>query len=353
MIFGIIGAVAQEPKVRASIGTQGDRWVGQRIALVVELLAPGYFSGVAGFDLPNPPGLLLTPPEGSPVVSSKTIEGTSYTVQRHELAVFSRRAGEQTIPPITVRFRFKRNPLDKETIAAAMKTEPITFNAKLPPGAEKLGSLISARNLKVEEAWTPDLGKAKVGDAFTRTITFTAPEVPAMAFPPFPAGTIDGIGIYPKPPEVLDESNRGSLTGKRRDTIIYVCQRAGRFTIPAVRVTWFDLDATKLQTIDFPARQLSVSANPVLESTVAAQGQSVPWTALSWLLAAAAAALIATLCHGYWMPWVFRALVSWKPVHLQPLNPIAPQSLIAPQSAHTLRNRTIARSVGAAGSQAE
>ena len=46
----------------------------------------------------------------------------------------------------------------------------------------------------------------------------------------------------------------GSLTGKRRDTITYVCQRAGRFTIPAARLTWFDLDAKKLQTIDFPAR---------------------------------------------------------------------------------------------------
>ena len=239
---------------------------------------------------------------------------------------FRARAGEQTIPPITVRFQFKRNPLDKDAIAAAVKTEPVSFNAKLPPGAEKLGSLISARNLKVEEAWTPEPGKAKAGDAFTRTITFTAPDVPAMAFPPFPAGKIDGLGIYPKPPEVLDQSDRGNLIGKRRDTITYVCQRAGEFTIPAVRLTWFDLDAQKLQTIDFPAQHLSVSSNPALESTAAEQGNSAPWTALFWLLAAAAAALIATLCHGYWMPWLSRALVRWRPVHLQPLNPIARQS---------------------------
>ena len=143
--------------------------------------------------------------------------------------------------------------------------------------------MISARNLKVEETWTPEPGKAKAGDAFTRTITFTAPEVPAMAFPPFPAVKIDGLGIYAKPPEVLDKSNRSSLSGNRRDTITYVCQRAGQFTIPAVRLTWFDLDAQKLRTIDFPARHLSVSSNPALESTAAPQGQSVSWTALLWL----------------------------------------------------------------------
>ena len=161
-----------------------------------------------------------------------------------------------------------------------------------------------------------------------------------MAFPPFPAGTIDGIGIYPKPPEVLDERNRGSLTGKRRDTIIYVCQRAGQFTIPPTRLTWFDLDAQKLRTIDFPARHLNVSSNPALESTAATQGQSVSWTALSWLSAAAVAALIATLCYQYWMPWVSRVLVRWRALHLQPLNPIDPRLSIAPRPAHTSRGRS-------------
>ena len=281
---------------------------------------------MAAFDLPNPPGLLLTPPEGSPIVSSETIDGTSYTVQRHELAVVSRRAGAQTIPPITVRFRFKRNPLDKDTSAAAVKTEPVSFSVKLPSGAEKLGSLISARNLKVEEVWTPEPGKAKVGDAFTRTITFTAPEVSAMAFPPFPAGKIGGLGVYPKPPEVLDKSDRGSLTGSRRATISYICQRAGQFTIPATRLTWFDLDTQKLQTIDFPAQDLDVSPNPALESTTVEQGKSAPWTALFWILAAAGAAFTATLRRGYMRPWLSRALVRWRPVHLQPLNPVARQS---------------------------
>ena len=187
-ILGVAGSIAQEAMVRASIETKGEIWVGQRVTLLVELLAPGFFSGTAAFELPTVPGLMLAPPAGSPIVASETIDGTNYTVQRHELAVFSRHAGEQTIPPFTVRFQFKRNPLDKDVIAAAVKTEPVTFIVKLPPGAEELGSLISARNLKVEETWTPEPGKAKAGDAFTRTITFTAPEVPAMAFPPFPAG---------------------------------------------------------------------------------------------------------------------------------------------------------------------
>ena len=51
--LGATGGAAQEPKVRASIETKGELWVGQRVTLLVDLLAPGFFSGAAAFDLPN------------------------------------------------------------------------------------------------------------------------------------------------------------------------------------------------------------------------------------------------------------------------------------------------------------
>lgn len=40
MMIGLIGAVGQEAKVRTSLSTQGDVYVGQRVTLVVELFAP-------------------------------------------------------------------------------------------------------------------------------------------------------------------------------------------------------------------------------------------------------------------------------------------------------------------------
>lgn len=325
LCFGGAVARAQEARVRTSLGTQGKLWVGQRAVLVVELLAPGLFSGVAAFDLPNESGLLLAPPAGSPLVSSETIDGASYTVQRHEVSVFARRGGEQTIPPFTVRFGFKRNPLDKDSVAAAVKTQPVHFRVKVPPGAEKLGNVISARNLTVEETWNPEpvKAKAKAGDAFTRTITYTAPEVPAMAFPPFPVGEIDGLGAYPKPPEVLDESNRGSLTGKRRDAVTYVCQRAGKFVIPAARLTWFDLDAQQLRTIDFPARTFEVAPNPAMaasstpEASSKADWRRVMLSVLVGALGLGALVLLLWQTRAFWR----RVLDAFHPVHLAPLNP--------------------------------
>src|SRR5262245_28106181 len=45
---------AQEAKVRTSLATTGDLWVGQKVVVVVEVLAPGYFASAVSFDLPDP-----------------------------------------------------------------------------------------------------------------------------------------------------------------------------------------------------------------------------------------------------------------------------------------------------------
>lgn len=302
---------AQEPQIQASFEIRGDAWVGQHLSLVVDLLAPGFFSGTASFDLPDPPGLLLLPPQGSPLVLTENINGVAYTVQRHELSVFARHAGPQTLPSFEVRFHYKANPLDKEAVAAGLKTPSLNFTVKAPPGAENLGSLISARHLEVTESWKPEPGKdpVKPGAAFVRTITFTAPDVPAMAFPLFPSPAIDGLGIYRKTPEVLDQIDRGSITGERRETLTYVCQRPGHFIIPAMRMSWFDLDTQQLQTIDFPARPLEVTG-PALPSTEATTTTPAPVkTAL--ILTAIPAALL--------LLWKSRSF--FRPVHLAPLNP--------------------------------
>lgn len=313
-------ALAQDPKVRMSLANRGEPWVGQRVTIVVELLAPGYFSGASTMDLPSPSGLLLVPPAEGPVLSTETIDGTTYTLQRHEISAFPRKAGELVIPAFTVRFQFKHNPLDKQAVPATVKTQSLRFTAKAPPGAERLGNLISAHNLKAEETWKPQPVHAKAGDAFTRTITYSAPDIPAMAFPPFPAEKIDGVRIYPKPPEVLDVGERGEFRGQRRDAFTYVCQRPGHFVIPATRLTWFDLDEQKLQVIDFPAQTLEVAPNPAMVAAKSSPAKApVHYTKKFWAVIGFVLLVLAALLAPA-RAWQ-RLLAPLRPIHLAPLNP--------------------------------
>ncbi len=263
---GNIVFAADKPgsKVRASLDPGGDVWVGQRMPLVVELLVPGYFSGSPAFDLPRVPGLLILPPAESPTVGSEQEDGITYAVQRHELTVFSRRPGMIAIPPFEIRFSIKRQPLDKESVEQAVKTTAIAFTAKPPPGSQPGESLITSGDLMVKESWKPEpAAHAKAGNAFVRTIVWTASDVPGMAFPPFDAGNIDGLGIYPGDPLVNDTSGRGVLHGERRDKVTYVCKTGGHFVIPELTLRWWDLREKEIKQVVFPARSFDVAVPPV------------------------------------------------------------------------------------------
>lgn len=320
------GAHAQDAFARASLSGDDPVWVGQRVTVVVELLVPGYFSSAASFELPDPDGVLLVPPAEHPVVGNETIDDTMYTVQRHELSAWPMRAGDQSVPAVTVRFRFKRNPLDKDDESASVTTGTLPFTVRMPPGAEHLGTVISARNLEFSDSWDPEPGTGDVvaGAAFKRTITFTAPDVPGMVFPPFPADPIDGLGVYAKR-QVLDRTDRGSLTGVRRDEITYVAQRPGQYTIPAARFTWYDVASNRLRNEELPAHTLNVVVNPALAVAGPAPATVSSFDARRWGRAAIVLALIVMVFVAFRSRRIRRnvaaSIAPLRPVHLQPLNP--------------------------------
>jgi hypothetical protein len=321
-----LGAGAQDAIVRASVADDAQVWVGQRVTVVVELLAPGYFASAVTFDIPDPEGVLLMPPQEHPLVGNETIDGTLYTVQRHELLAWPMRAGEQSIPAVTARFSFKRNPLDADNVPASVTTEALPFTVATLPGAEKLGTVISARNLEVRESWNPEPGSDDIsaGTAFTRTITFSAPDVPGMVFPPFRAPAIDGLGIYAKQ-QLRDHEERGSLTGMRRDEITYVCERPGQYTIPAAKLTWFDLDSQELRTEELPEQTLNVVANPAMASAANSEATAPVSSPLPWRKLAAGTVLVLLALLAARSRRVRQAIASalapFRPVRLEPLYP--------------------------------
>jgi hypothetical protein len=255
------------------------------------------------------------------------IDGTQYSVQRHRLTVWPTRAGEQTVPAITARFSFKRNPLDADEAGAAVVTEALPLNVQLPPGADNLGTVISAHDLTADERWDNEPGSDSIlaGTALKRTITFTAPDIPGMVLPPFPAEPIDGLGVYSKQ-QLLDQNDRGSATGVRQQVIIYVCQQPGQYTIPAVRFTWFDIDANMLQTINLPARTLTVIANPLMATAdPAAAASAAAESGRQRALLAALLSMLVLILMAVKSPrfrkQLSRAVLPFRPIHLQPLHP--------------------------------
>jgi hypothetical protein len=293
--------------------------------IVVVLLVPGFFSGVASYDLPKIPGTVIIPPVGSPVVSTEDIGGVSYTAQRHELLLFSQVEGTVTVPVCEVRLAFKRSPLDAAPVQQEVKTQEVAFEVMRPPGTQAGQIVITSRDLQVEESWKPEPGaNAKMGDAFVRRLKWTAGDVTGMDFPPFKPAPIHGLGIYTADPVVVDSSLRGSLQGERSDSVTYVCKSGGQFEIPPLSVTWWDPAAEQLKKIAFKAHAFEVPVPPPLSVTPQA------WLKRTWrehgpgIIAGAVGVLLLLLALRLFGARVTGFLKRLLPRHLPSLNSRSP-----------------------------
>lgn len=283
-------ARAESPATaRASIATKGDLWVGQRVTLVVELATPGFFNSAPVFELPQIPGVILMPPSERPVIGSQTEGDTTLTTQRHELAVYSQRAGDVHIPAFPVRFE-STAAFGKPVVSQRVTTTPVSYPAKLPPGAPSGIAVITSADLKFTDTWNPEPPKQTVpaGTAFTRTVTMEARDVSGMILPSIQFKPIDGLRAYPKPPVVDDHTERGELTGRRAETVTYVCEKGGTYSLPTLAMLCWNPDDKQLKRVEIPGRTFQVLAPPpppVDETVQPAKNSSWSWKWLSATMA--------------------------------------------------------------------
>ena len=116
--------------------------------------------------------------------------------------------------------------------------------------------------MTASQRWEPETTDVKIGDAVKRFITLKAANVSGMAFPPIRHLEIDGVGIYPGEPVVKDVSERGSLSGIRIETLVYVFEREGKTSLPEFAISWFDIKKKQINREIFAARAFDVLPNP-------------------------------------------------------------------------------------------
>lgn len=299
-----VGA-AQEPAiVRAALAGPERPWVGQRVGMDVKLLVPTRFGGVPSFDLPTVDDALLMRIGGGnsrALLGSERIGGETYVSALYRFAAFFQEPGSFTIPPFEVRFQ-SVDSFGAEPTPHALMTEALTVEVVAPPGTERLAYVVSTTQLDVSDEWDRELEGLRVGDAVTRTITMSAPDVPGLLLPAIPVENVTGLEPYPKDPVVDTRTQRGEFAGQRVDRVTYVCAEEGIAEVPALRIRWWNVETETLESIVLDGAKFAVSPAPQREEAPAegeaeeaksagAADAPSPWTVLgvAALLAAAIA----------------------------------------------------------------
>jgi hypothetical protein len=266
--------------VRTQLEKVDKIWPGQRLMLYVTLYTTTSFSGSTRFELPRVSGMLIMENEDRPVLGSEKIDTVSYISKRYEIALFPLRSGSLSLPDFGVEFGFRGE--DGNVAERSFQVQGQEINVLVIPGADPQRPVITTTNFQLTDKWNPEQGEMKVGDAFTRTVTMTADDLPGMAFPPLEIKKIDGLGIYTRQPRVEDQMQRGEFTGRRTEIITYVCERKGTFIIPQTTVQWWNPKTGDLQDVTLESMTFNVAANPLLEKEGSAAASQVDSAGFPW-----------------------------------------------------------------------
>jgi len=193
------------------------------------------------------------------------IDQVRYGVYEKRYVIFPQRSGPLEIPDMLFRgevtdgsSNFVFRNLNTRRVTAFI--DGITINVEPRPEiARDSSSWLPVSNLSLEEEFSSDISNLRVGDSVVRTITMVADGLDGAVLPPFSPEEIDGLNVYPDPPDIQRTFVDGSIVGTRVETSTLVPTRAGDIEIPQVTIEWWNVDNAELESTVIPATLIEVA----------------------------------------------------------------------------------------------
>ncbi|MBD1584817.1 BatD family protein [Pseudoalteromonas sp. S16_S37] len=188
----------------------------------------------------------------------EVVDGRRYMVITREYLVQPQKSGSFTIAPPVFNGQVREN---YRRMAVSAIAEEINIDVK-PIPSDYQGTWLPSELVNLSEEWQPADEQVTVGTPITRTITLTALGVTQEQLPDIKLDKITGIRSYP------DESDRNQLTRDGRvisqlvSSYALVPQSPGIYTLPEVKIPWFNTVINKVNYAMLPARTITVVADP-------------------------------------------------------------------------------------------
>jgi hypothetical protein len=253
---------AQAPVVRAHLEPARNILVGQPVRLVVSVFVPNYFTGGVDFPEFELENAIVVLPQDRPENSNTQINGVTYAGITQSYVLYPQQTGDFHIPPAQLTIPYTVAP--PKSMTATPSLPALTFHADVPAAAKDLPYFLPTTSLTMTQHWSRPLKGLRTGDTVERTITVTASRMQAMLIPPLSLDQPDGMRVYPAEPVVHDQkTDRGDfIYGCRVQSAKYLIQKAGVYTLPAIKLQWWNLGAHRIVTATLPEATFTAITNP-------------------------------------------------------------------------------------------
>ncbi|MEP4146259.1 MAG: BatD family protein [Halioglobus sp.] len=215
------------------------------------------------------PGAFVVPLEQKSF--QRTVSNRPWLVHEVRYAIFPEKSGVLEIPAQSFSAResgSRRSVFDTSRgKLVRLQSQPLSIEVLPRPAAYPGDTWLPARNIVVEEEWSTDPEKLRVGESVTRTIRLRGEGLQGAQLPPALLTATNGIKHYPDQPTIADAEISTGLLGSRSDSVAVVPTRTGNIELAAVEIPWWDTQAQVMRTAVIPARTLQVA--PAIDSPVA------------------------------------------------------------------------------------
>ena len=196
--------------------------------------------------------------------TSETRNGRTYQVIERKYLLFPQRSGPISIdgPVLDAQVQdsggsdpfgndsffgnlFGRMPLAgmmNATRPLRLRAKAVAMNVQPRPAGATGSNWLPAQKVTLEETWRPGNATIHVGDPVTRHLHLAALGLTGAQLPDLAAlmAVPDGIKAYPDQAKLVDSPQGDSNLGSRDQDIALIASRAGRYALPAMRLSWWD-----------------------------------------------------------------------------------------------------------------
>lgn len=196
----------------------------------------------------------------------RTMNGRPWLVHEVRYAIFPEQSGTLQIPAQTFTAREstpRRSLFDTGGRGRLVHRETPAINVEVLPRPDNYpagATWLPARELVLQETWSSDPGKLRVGESVTRTVQLRGEGLQGAQLPPVILPQVEGLKYYPDQPSINDEEVASGLLGSRRDSTAILPTGPGQLEIPELRIPWWDIDSGELRFAILPARTLTIAA---------------------------------------------------------------------------------------------
>jgi hypothetical protein len=145
-----------------------------------------------------------------------------------------------------------------------LHADPIELDVQPRPAGAGASYWLPARNVTLEAHWNPPQTQPHVGDPATLDLQLRAEGLTAAQLPDLSTllSVPNGLKAYPDAPNLKDTPNGNDIVGTRDQSIALIADQAGHFTLPELRLRWWDTQTNQLRETVLPAQTLDVLPAP-------------------------------------------------------------------------------------------